>query len=163
MTEPADQVAVPNDPLTPGGRIVVGVDESAHAASALRWALREGALRKATVEVVHVWQPPVAALPFGAILPLSVDEGELDAAAREELDKAVDTAMAEVGEPLPEVNRIAMPGSAAYTLIDIAREADLLVVGSHGRSGLAQLVLGSVAHVCVQHATCPVVVIRLPE
>jgi nucleotide-binding universal stress UspA family protein len=163
MTEPADPVVVPGDPLATGGRIVVGVDDSAHANVALLWALREAVLRQAAVEVVHAWQPPLASLPFGATLPLSVDEGEIDAAARAELDQLVDAALAEQGEPSPEVTRTTLPGAAGPTLIDIARDADLLVVGSHGRTGLARLMLGSVAHACVEHASCPVVVIRLHD
>jgi nucleotide-binding universal stress UspA family protein len=163
MTDPAEPVAVPGDPLATGGRIVVGVDDSLHARTALHWALREGVLRQATVEAVHVWQPPIAALPFGATMPLSIDEGEIDAAARSELDKAVDLALADLGEPVPEVIRTAIPGSAALTLVDISNDADLLVVGSHGRTGLARLVLGSVANTCVQHAACPVVVVRLAD
>jgi nucleotide-binding universal stress UspA family protein len=49
------------------------------------------------------------------------------------------------------------------TLIDVAAGADLVVVGSHGRTGLSRLVLGSVANGVVQHASCPVVVIRSPH
>lgn len=51
----------------------------------------------------------------------------------------------------------------ARTLVPVAESADLLVVGSHGRTGLSRLVLGSVAMACVQHAPCPVVVIRTPS
>lgn len=168
MTDPADaasDVPVPGDPFVTGGRVVVGVDDSLHANVALRWALREASLRQATVEAVHVWQPPVAALPFGANLPLSTDEGEIDAVVRAELDKVVDTALAELGDDAPQVVRTAVPGSAAPTLIEVAREAgaDLLVVGSHGRTGWRRLVMGSVAQAVVQHAACPVVVVRLPD
>src|SRR5918996_2197775 len=46
------------------------------------------------------------------------------------------------------------------TLVEVAESADLVVVGSHGRTGLSRLVLGSVAMACVQHAACPVVVVR---
>jgi nucleotide-binding universal stress UspA family protein len=161
--EPASSPSIPADPLAPDSRIVVGVDESAYAASALRWALREGALRRAVVEVVHVWRPPLASLPFGATFAIPVDEAELDATARKALDQVVDQALAALGDPLPEVVRTTVPGSAAPTLIDIAGDADLLVVGSRGRGELRQLVLGSVAHACVQHAACPVVVVRPPR
>lgn len=157
-----EPVPVPGDPLAGAGRIVVGVDDSAHAQAALRWALREAVVRQVGVEAVHVWQPPVAALPFGATLPLSVDEGQIDATARTELDKVVDAAVAELGDQAPDVERTALPGGAALTLVDIAKDADLLVVGSHGRTGFARLVMGSVAMQCVQHAACPVTVVRLP-
>jgi universal stress protein A len=56
-----------------------------------------------------------------------------------------------------------VPGAAALTLIDVANDADLLVVGSHGYTGIRRWLLGSVASAVVQHSVCPVVVIRLPE
>jgi nucleotide-binding universal stress UspA family protein len=45
----------------------------------------------------------------------------------------------------------------------VSDDADMLVVGSHGRSGLSRLMLGSVAMACVNHASCPVVVVRSPS
>lgn len=143
-------------------RIVVGIDDSEQAAAALRWALAEGVLRQATVEVVHAWSPPMSALPFGATLHLRAHEGEIDAVARASVDELVDGALAEMDEPPPEVLRTILPGGAALTLVEVAESADLLVVGSHGRTGLSRLVLGSVAMACVQHAPCPVVVVRAP-
>jgi nucleotide-binding universal stress UspA family protein len=163
MTDPQSPANVPADPLATGGRIVVGVDDSDTAAAALRWALREGVLRQAKVEVVHVWTVPVTALPFGVTLPVSFDESELDAAARDALDQVVDGAIADLGEPTPEIDRTVLPGSAAMTLVDVSADADLLVVGSHGRTGWRKALLGSTAQTIVQHATCPVVVLRHPE
>src|SRR4029453_16229469 len=79
MSDAADTASasdpLPGDPFATGGHVVVGVDDSDHGLVALRGALREAALRQATVEAVHVWQPPVAALPFGANVPLSAAEG----------------------------------------------------------------------------------------
>ena len=154
---------IPADPLATGGRIVVGVDDSQDANTALRWALREAIVRQASLEVVHAWQPPMSALPFGGTLVVPVDEAEIDKAARDHLDMLVDAAVAELEVDAPEVTRTALPGAAALTLIDLSADADLLVVGSHGRTGLRRLLLGSVASACVQHAACPVVVIRFPD
>jgi nucleotide-binding universal stress UspA family protein len=145
------------------GRVVVGVDDSELAAAALRWALAEGAMRGATVEVVHAWQPPVSALPFGATLVIPVDDAAMDEAARTAVDEMVDGALAGVDDAPREVLRTVLPGGPAATLVDVAEGADMLVIGSHGRSGLSRLVLGSVAMACVNHATCPVVIIRVPQ
>jgi nucleotide-binding universal stress UspA family protein len=145
------------------GRIVVGVDDSEQAAAALRWALAEGVLRQATVEVVHSWSPPLSALPFGATLVIPVDEGAIDAAARVSVDHLVNAALDEMDERPPEVLRTILPGGPSVTLVEVSEGADMLVVGSHGRSGLSRLMLGSVAMACVNHATCPVVVIRTPH
>jgi nucleotide-binding universal stress UspA family protein len=145
------------------GRVVVGVDDSEQAAAALRWALAEGAMRGAVVEVVHAWQPPVSALPFGATLVIPVDDAAIDEAARTAVDEMVERALAGLDATPPEVLRTVLPGGPAATLVDVSEGADMLVVGSHGRSGLSRLVLGSVAMACVNHATCPIVIIRVPQ
>jgi nucleotide-binding universal stress UspA family protein len=163
-TTAATTPTVPEADAEPGrGRIVVGVDDSEQAVVALRWALAEGVLRQATVEVVHSWSPPMSAMPFGATLRLRAHEGEIDAVARESVDEIVDGALAEMDDQPPEVLRTILPGAPALTLVEVAEGADLLVVGSHGRTGLSRLVVGSVAMACVQHAPCPVVVIRTPS
>jgi nucleotide-binding universal stress UspA family protein len=148
------------DGASTGGRIVVGVDDSDQAAAALRWALAEGALRQATVEVVHSWSPPVSALPFGATLVIPVDEGAIDSAARASVDELIEQASADMGTLPPQILRTILPGGPATTLVEVSEDADLLVVGSHGRTGLSRLMLGSVAMSCVTHAHCPVVVVR---
>ena len=145
-----------------GGRIVVGIDDSAQAAAALRWALAEAALRRASVEVVHTWSPPVTAM-FGAAVAVPVDESAVDAAAREHVGKLVANAVGSMSEEPAEVQVTILPGPPAQALVEVAEGADLLVVGSHGRTGLSRMVLGSVAMAVVQHAPCPVVVLRTPD
>lgn len=51
-------------------------------------------------------------------------------------------------------------GSATQALLDASKDADLLLVGSHGRGGFAGMLLGSVSHHVVGHAACPVIVVR---
>lgn len=160
-TEP--DLAPDRDGESTSGRIVVGVDDSEQAAAALRWALAEGVVRQATVEVVHSWSPPLSALPFGATLVIPVDEAAIDSAARASVDDLVDTALAEMDEQPPDVMRTILPGGPTVTLVEVSEDADMLVVGSHGRSGLSRLMLGSVAMACVNHASCPVVVVRARE
>jgi nucleotide-binding universal stress UspA family protein len=161
VTEPT--LAPDRDGGTTSGRIVVGIDDSEQAAAALRWALAEGVIRQAAVEVVHSWSPPLSALPFGATLVIPVDEAAIDSAARASVDDLVDTALAEMDEHPPEVQRTVLPGGPSVTLVEVSEDADMLVVGSHGRSGLSRLMLGSVAMACVNHASCPVVVVRSPS
>lgn len=161
-TSPDDLPTPPEAGAETDGRIVVGVDDSDQAAAALRWALVEGALRGTTVEVVHSWSPPLSALPFGATLVIPVDEAAIDSAARASVDELVDNALAEMDAKPPEVLRTILPGGPATTLVEVAEGADLIVVGSHGRTGFSRLVLGSVAMAVVNHATCPVVVVRAP-
>ena len=140
--------------------IVVGVDYSAGAKQALRFALEEARLRNATLRAVHVWQfryvgstgmegflPPV-----GGELRDFRDEAEaaLDATLREAIPETAGV----------EVERRVVEGAPAAVLVEESRDADLLVVGSRGHGGFAQLLLGSVSQQCAHHAECPVVIVR---
>lgn len=136
------------------GRIVVGVDGSAPSLRALRWALGQAAVTGAVVEAVHAWEVPPS---FG--MPPAVLPGEdLAAAAEQELATAINRASSEKGQ-VP-VERRVVRGHPAAVLLAQAENADLLVVGSHGHGGFVGALIGSVSQHCVQHATCPVVVVR---
>ena len=147
----------------PVGRIVVGLDDSEQAIAALHWALEEAALRQVTVEVVHTWSPPTSYLPFDVTLTSNVDDGTIDAAAREFADGVVAKALETSPDPSIDVQVTILPGPPALILTEVAADADLLVVGSHGRTGIKRFVLGSVAMSVVQHAPCPTVVVRVPD
>ena len=74
------------------------------------------------------------------------------------LAEALDEARAEAREV--EIETIAVQGQPARALVEVAKGADLLVVGSRGLGGFRELLLGSVSQQCAQHATCPVVIVR---
>jgi nucleotide-binding universal stress UspA family protein len=142
------------------GVIVVGVDHSAGAKAALRFALEEARLRQATLRVVHAWQ-------FGYIGATGL-EGWLPAAGGE-LEEFRRGAVAALDETLSDagadtdgvaIERRLDQGTPAAVLVEESRGADLLVVGSRGHGGFAQLLLGSVSQQCAQHAFCPVVIVR---
>jgi len=135
-------------------RVVVGVDGSQTARSALRWALDEARLRHAAVDVVHAWQ-----MPYRNGYPVSMLElpaADLEKGARRLLDGAVGGADT---TGVKDVESILVCDSPARALLDTAKDADLLVVGSRGHGGFAGLLLGSVGQKVLHHATCPVVII----
>ncbi|MGQ0824489.1 MAG: universal stress protein [Actinomycetota bacterium] len=135
-------------------RIVVGVDGSEPSHRALHWALVEARLRGARLDVVHTWHMPYAtASPYSP--PTAWDPQLFEDEGRALLDAAV----ANADTSAVEVHRLLSAGAAAPTLIETAKGADLLVVGSRGRGGFAGLLLGSVSQQVVHHAPCPVVVI----
>jgi nucleotide-binding universal stress UspA family protein len=142
--------------------IVVGADGSAESQQALRWAVEEGRLRDTTVRALHAWEyPPLlgAADPFfvGSVPePPLVDPRDLEEAARALLAQAV----ADATDDLEGVVQEVVQGAAAACLLEAAKDAELLVVGSRGHGSVGGLLLGSVSQTCVQHATCPVVVVR---
>lgn len=147
-------------------RIVVGVDGSDASHAALRWALEEAALRGAVVLAIHSWMVPVLASPVG-VLPVSVDHDEIQDSAAELLRDWVEDARAAVPHKDVAVEAATVEGNAASALLEASRGADLLVLGGRRHGALAGLLLGSIAHQCTHHATCPVVLVpadpeRLP-
>jgi nucleotide-binding universal stress UspA family protein len=137
------------------GVIVVGVDGSEPSKHALRWATEEARLRDATIKAVHVWQYPVEGTWAG--VPLDFYDA-MERGAAEILHATV----AEVaGDDSSKIERVAVCGAPALTLVDVSVGAELLVVGSRGLGGFKGLLLGSVSQQCVHHATCPVVVIPI--
>jgi nucleotide-binding universal stress UspA family protein len=142
------------------GVIVVGIDQSAGAKEALRFAIEEARLRHATLRAVHAWQfGYVGATGIEGYLP--VVGGELDELRRSAatvLDEALQEVGVDAGEV--EIERRVDQGPAAAVLVEKSRGADLLVVGSRGYGGFASLLLGSVSQQCAHHAECPVVIVR---
>jgi nucleotide-binding universal stress UspA family protein len=138
-------------------RIVVGHDGSHNSVLAMEWARHEARLRDATLEVVHVYEPAPYAMITKIPEPhlMSRVEASVHAHASDLLEHAVAGIDDVTVEPL--LIRSTDPASA---LTRRAVGAEMLVVGSRGRGGFAGLMLGSVSQKCVQHATCPVVVVR---
>ncbi len=142
-------------------RIVVGVDGSSSSTTALHWAIRQAELTGAAVEAVIAWQYPVNYGSFGWA-PVSMEEGGTDFG--EIAEKTLTDAINKTVDPNTDVTvrPVVSQGNPAQVLLEAARDADLLVVGSRGHGGLTGALLGSVSLHCVHHAACPVVVIRGP-
>jgi nucleotide-binding universal stress UspA family protein len=156
------------------GTIVVGVDGSAGSDAALRWALGEARVRGSALRVVHVYQPPQVprpdtALAFGGMaVPAVVTEDaerlrrKVEGEARRLIEGAVQRAEADTGDGVV-IERVAIGGSPAPALIEAARGAELLVVGSRAHGGLVSMLLGSVTDECAHHPPCPVVIMPPPD
>ncbi len=136
-------------------RIVVGVDGSPSSDAAVQWAIDEAHLSGADVSMVHGWTYPYSWHSADGLLHDAMKrdaEEQLRASAL-----VADAALrADAVSILPEL----VPMAPANALMKVAADADLLVVGSRGRGGFAAMLLGSVSRTVVQHATCPVAVIR---
>jgi nucleotide-binding universal stress UspA family protein len=145
------------------GAIVVGVDGSDASHDALRWAADEARLRDARLVAVHAWtfippqpmgEPGLLAMPAGDLA------GQLSAetdAANAVLSSAVESLRS---SPAVEVEQRVVEGDPGEALVAESKAAELVVVGSHGRSGLTAALIGSVSRHVVNHAACPVVVVK---
>jgi nucleotide-binding universal stress UspA family protein len=141
-------------------RIVVGVDGSDGGRHALAWAVGEAARRSATLEAVHVWSAPVAIAPLGAVA-LPGDEEAFEEAAHATLDALVADVADEALAAGVTIEEVVLQGHATTVLLERAEAADLLVVGSRGHGAFMGMLLGSIAHQCLHHATGPVAVVPL--
>lgn len=142
-------------PFVPIERIVVGVDGSDVASSALMRA----------VDMAIAWNAQltaVVAVPIasggGAMswLPVAVDRQVLIDDVRKGLDIAIEQALA--GRDFP-VARHALDGSPAALLTEFSTAVDLVVVGTRGRGGFAGMLLGSTSQTVLHHSTCPVMTV----
>lgn len=138
--------------------IVVGVDGSEHAKEALRWALREAALRKSGVLALYGWTMPAPPGRIGYYAAPLQDPQPYQEGAETMLDSIVDEVAGDAGDVV--IERSAVQGSPAEELVRASEGAELLVVGSRGLGGFSSLLLGSVSQQCAHHAHCPVVIVR---
>lgn len=143
-------------------RILICFDGSTGSRLAIQTA---GALfpgRSATV--LHVWTPmAVTAFAYGAMMIPAIDEGEIERGALEVAQHGVAlaneaglVATAETAEGTFEGTWHAIVECAE------AHDAALIVIGARGLSAFQSIILGSVSHGVVQHATCPVLVVPPP-
>jgi universal stress protein A len=148
-------------------RILVPIDFSPASRAALDQALSLAQAFDATVEVLHVlWNPPpyVGFEALSAQLPYGVNESFLGWVQRS-AGAQMESFLASVDEPWrSRVKRRFLQGDAAEMIVSAAEHdaIDLIVMGTHGRRGVAHLLLGSVAEKVVRLAPCPVMTICTP-
>ena len=143
-------------------KILVPLDLSEYAAHALPYALELATTFGASLHLLHVIDSQRAAAAGGA----AFFEYGPDLLQRFEDD--AHKALSEVAATLPQtatVNTAILQGPPHVQIVQFAREQDidLIVMGTHGRSGLKHVIIGSVAEKVVQMAPCPVLSMKNPE
>lgn len=131
----------------------MGLDGSPASKEALRWAVGQAKVVGAELLAVMAWRQPVS---YGYLPDYS--DADLEGDARKRLEQTVAEVLS--ADPAVPVTASVVDGHPAPVLIEAARGAELLVVGSHGHGAFVGMLLGSVSQHCVQHAPCPVVVVR---
>jgi len=141
--------------------VVVGIDESDDSTRALAQAFDIASALHAPLNVVHMWEIG-AAVGMGDL----GGPGNMDWTLLELLESQQRRRMDELVAPLASkyrnahVNKVFQDISPAKGLTELSREAQLVVVGSHGRGRIAESILGSVSQNLIHHAECPVLVVR---
>jgi nucleotide-binding universal stress UspA family protein len=141
-------------------RIVVGIDGSPPAETALAFALEEARLRRLPLRIVSAWE--IAPINYaGAALRPTPD---LAQEAERHADEVLARAIEKVGdEPGVEIETVAVPGHPPAVLVEQSEGATLLVVGTRGRGGFASLVLGSVSQAVAHQSLCPLAIVHAAD
>lgn len=137
--------------------IVVGVDGSDGGRRALDWAIREADRNGSAVQAVTVWSWD--GLEFGPVTATNPTEAKERSVRL--LDDEIRALVARHGSHVPVAAEV-IEGRPGAALAHAGRNADLLVLGSHGHSRVRHTVLGSVSEECIRKAACPVVVLPVP-
>ncbi|MBV9821019.1 MAG: universal stress protein [Actinobacteria bacterium] len=141
--------------------IVVGIDGSAGARAAVRWALEEAASRKTSVRLICAYR----LMPgFYQAPGMYADYPQDTELVRRNAARVVSEALADAAHTTPGVliSGDTTDGSPVPALIDASESASLLVLGSRQRSALGSTFLGSVSAAAAARSTCPAVVLRGP-
>ena len=145
-------------------KILLAVDDSRFSDAAAKAVIAQGHPKDTEVRVLHVVEPPS--------LLVAREMGGYDAAIEEVWEKESKHAKAFVEKTAEKLRSHNMKvttsvqnGDPKSMIIDASKEwgADLIVLGSHGRSGLDRFLMGSVSEAIVRHAHCSVEIVRIPE
>jgi universal stress protein A len=141
--------------------ILLPTDFSECGNYALPYAASLARMFGASMICVHVIEPMVPTVGYSGMtepLPIADISGQLEVSAERELPK-----IAECEECAGlEIEELIVHGEAASEIVRVAkdRKVDLIVVSSHGRTGLGRILFGSTAEAVVRHAPCPVLVVK---
>jgi nucleotide-binding universal stress UspA family protein len=133
-------------------RTLVAVDGSENAKAALLWAV-DTHCEDDLLSALHFWQVPSMDLIDPTAITATMQRHQEDD-ARSVVARMVQETLGDRG---PMIRQLLTRGDTRLGLIDSAREADLMVIGQRGHSGLARMVFGSIASFVVHHLTIPTV------
>jgi nucleotide-binding universal stress UspA family protein len=137
--------------------ILVPLDFSAPSRKTLDYAVAFARQFKAKLTLLHVVEP--VATPDFAAFPLTMDDDESMAASKKQLEKVMKAARIPPGL----VDKILVRfGRSFHEITEAARtrKVDLIIISTHGYTGLKHALLGSTTERVVRHASCPVLVMR---
>lgn len=145
-------------------RILVPTDFSEHSQRATEYALSLAERMGASVDVIHVWEPPTHLEPETLVMVPGDEGAQLEMIGLAQAGRLLH-AWAERYQTSPVKVQVHLErGPAADTIIGFAeRGYDLVVMGTHGRTGLARLFMGSVAQKVAARASCPVLTVHATQ
>ncbi len=147
--------------MTPFRHVLVATDFSDCSAAAVDTAIELARRYEATLTLVHVFVIPV--YPYMDIIPMAID---IVTPAREAATQALQNTLAAIATRYPGAKSVLKQGGAVWEeILATAREvgADVIVLGTHGRTGVSHALIGSVAERVVRHSSVPVLTVSRPK
>jgi nucleotide-binding universal stress UspA family protein len=143
------------------GRILIPTDFTNTSERALDWATELATELSSSIVIMHAYDIPVLGFPDGAVIATPEIAARITESARVLLERTVERRRG-LGVLVEGVLREGVPWEQINALAD-AMNVDMIVIGTHGRRGLARALLGSVAENVIRTAHRPVVVIQGPR
>lgn len=145
-------------------RILLPTDFSPSSDAALEYATMLAERLGASLHVLHVIEEPDVAGGWGSEVFIS-QLPRLREAAQQDAERRLNAIVTANERGRPRVSTEIADGRAARTIVEVARrqQIDLIVMGTHGRGGVARLLLGSVTEKVLRTASCPVLAVRTIE
>lgn len=142
-------------------KILAATDFSPASEHALDYAVALAKKLNLELIVVHTYELPIIGLPEGALLATAEIANQIITSAQRSLDESVDRRR----DSHPLIRGMLRNGDVRDEILSAAKQegADLIVMGTHGRRGLARALLGSVTEAIVRTAECPVLTVRTKE
>lgn len=137
--------------------VTVGLDGSPESQAAAEWAAREAKLRGLSLRLIHVWEPVPEPMAQAPLLGAETQQHWSEKVPRESAEGL------RLRHPGVEVTAEQLSGRPSDVLTGVAKDAEPLVLGSRGLSGLGGFLVGSVGQAVVAHAEQPVVLVRAGE
>jgi|GEM_PF-62521 nucleotide-binding universal stress UspA family protein len=150
--------------LDRGGKILVATDFSASSLAALRLASTIAERLDGAIHVLHVVEPPSYVGPHEMVV-MGASKGSMSELLRQQGQVDLDRLLDDFASTQVPVNGLIRQGNAREEVLDEANEGcyDLVILGTHGRTGWSRLWMGSLAEQVVRRATCPVLTVRERE
>jgi universal stress protein A len=157
------QAVAPRPTVPTLNRILVPIDFSPSSKAALEYATFLAGAVGSQIEVLHVWEPAGSLGPDTvAMLPVSAGRASWEQ-TRADVRRDVDRFLQQSGIRGVALQVAVEAGEPSEAILATSRKsgADLIVMGTHGRTGLSRLLLGSVAEAVLRRSSCPVLTIRI--